>query len=133
VGLALILLGGTMNTVDIIKAIPIPELADKLGIHLEFRGNGNPQMAICPFHDDHNPSFAYYPDTNTFRCFSIGCNKSGKAYQFIKDYAEKNNLKLSEVIKQMTEKIKVTGSVNLVTLKTLNPPFFKSKMKLWTI
>jgi hypothetical protein len=127
VGLALILLGGTMNTVDIIKAIPIPELADKLGIHLEFRGNGNPQMAICPFHDDHNPSFAYYPDTNTFRCFSIGCNKSGKAYQFIKDYAEKNNLKLSEVIKQMTEKIKVTGSVNLVTLKTLNPPFFKSE------
>lgn len=28
----------------------------------------------CPFHNDRNPSFTVYTDTNTFRCWS-GCNK----------------------------------------------------------
>jgi len=33
---------------------------------------GKVMMGVCPFHDDSSPSFAIYPETNTYYCFS-GC------------------------------------------------------------
>jgi hypothetical protein len=39
----------------------------------------------CPFHNDRNPSFTVYTDTNTFRCWS-GCNdgKRGDVIEIVK-------------------------------------------------
>ncbi len=37
--------------------------------------------AICPFHDDRNPSFSFNSVTGLWYCFS--CNEGGNAYQFL--------------------------------------------------
>ncbi|MGG3466774.1 CHC2 zinc finger domain-containing protein [Neobacillus pocheonensis] len=51
----------------------------------------------CPFHNDRNPSFTVYTDTNTFRCWS-GCNdgKSGDVVDIVK---LSRNLSTKEAIK----------------------------------
>ena len=38
----------------------------------ELRRSGRALVGICPLHDDINPSFAIYDDTNSFYCFACG-------------------------------------------------------------
>lgn len=41
----------------------------------ELKQTGGILLGTCPFHKDDTPSFAYYPKTNTWHCFS-GCEGS---------------------------------------------------------
>jgi len=43
---------------------------------------GNRMMAICPFHNEHSPSFVLYIDQNKFHCFGA-CGASGDAIDFV--------------------------------------------------
>ena len=38
--------------------------------------------AICPLHDDDDPSLQIYPDTNSWHCF--GCKEGGDVIEFIR-------------------------------------------------
>ena len=37
--------------------------------------------ALCPFHDDHNPSMMVYPDRQTFRCWV--CQEGGDVFSWV--------------------------------------------------
>lgn len=39
-------------------------------------------MALCPFHDDHNPSFSVNVETGRWKCWGDGCRASGKLKHF---------------------------------------------------
>ena len=64
--------GITPAMIEAAKSVPVDMLYD-------FR-NGK---AICPFHDDHEPSLVVWREKNLIRCF--GCNKTWDAIQFIMD------------------------------------------------
>jgi len=38
----------------------------------QLRKTGKTEMGKCPFHNEDTPSFAIYPETNTWNCFA-GC------------------------------------------------------------
>ena len=40
--------------------------------------------ALCPFHDDHNPSLELNPERQSFKCWS--CGAGGDVFDFVKDY-----------------------------------------------
>lgn len=62
-----------MTVIDLIKdAIPITDVLERYTNAKVKPGRKRLQLR-CPFHNDHNPSFTVYCDTNTFRCWS-GCN-----------------------------------------------------------
>lgn len=56
-------------------------------IKLQFQDKPSPsgwtKLALCPFqdHQDKSPSFNYNPEQNRFHCF--GCNKQGRAVEFL--------------------------------------------------
>ncbi len=50
-------------------------------ILLQPRHGGREYVGLCPFHDDHNPSFHVYPDRQTFRCWV--CNEGGDCFSFV--------------------------------------------------
>jgi DNA primase len=65
--------------VDALKAkIPLTEVASR---YLELRASGRNWVARCPFHDDQNPSFVLYRQTQTFFCF--GCRANGDVFTFL--------------------------------------------------
>ncbi|MEM2175251.1 MAG: CHC2 zinc finger domain-containing protein [Candidatus Micrarchaeia archaeon] len=55
-------------------------LAESYGISL--KKVGKVYQGLCPFHDDTNPSFTIFPETDTFYCF--GCGVVGDAQKFLK-------------------------------------------------
>ena len=44
-------------------------------------------FGVCIFHDEETPSFAVFPEKNTFHCF--GCGANGNVSDFIKLITEK--------------------------------------------
>lgn len=66
------------NKLEIAKKVPILNLfpnPEKL------REVGNKYMTCCPFHEEKNPSFAIYKETNSWTCFA-GCG-SGDSVAFL--------------------------------------------------
>ncbi|MBW3538843.1 MAG: DNA primase [Planctomycetes bacterium] len=44
-------------------------------------GGGRDFVGLCPFHDDHNPSFHVYPERQSYKCWS--CSEGGDCFSFI--------------------------------------------------
>lgn len=72
-----------------------------MGTDQRMKKSQRAMMALCPFHGEHNPSFAMYEDTNSYYCFT--CGVKGDSYKFLmemleigfieaKRYAEEHNL-----------------------------------------
>ena len=45
--------------------------------------NGRDFKGLCPFHDDHNPSFNVYPDRQTYRCWV--CDQGGDCFTWVQE------------------------------------------------
>src|SRR3990167_5957337 len=54
-------------------------------------------MGICPFHEDKKPSFAIYPETNSWYCFA-GCG-GGDVIDF---YMRPNNSDFKDALRELT-------------------------------
>ena len=57
----------------------LPSPADFYASEIEGFSEGNNGWAsgCCPFHDDHNPSFAMNLDSGGYKCLSSNCGASG--------------------------------------------------------
>ena len=66
--------------------------------------------ALCPFHNDHSPSFSVNQDKQIYKCFS--CGESGNVITFVQKY---NNISFQEAIKLLADNAGV--SITLDTPK----------------
>lgn len=62
--------------------LDIVELMETVGIKL--KKVGNEYKALCPFHNDHEPSLSVNPEKQLWYCF--GCDRGGDARKFIKEW-----------------------------------------------
>jgi hypothetical protein len=63
--------------IDRIKAVPLPEICERMGIELK-----RDKKACCPFHDERTPSCQIREDS--FVCF--GCGAKGDVVKFVMKY-----------------------------------------------
>src|SRR6266849_2136687 len=56
-------------------------LESVIGKYLELKPSGSALVGLCPFHDDHYPSFAVYSGKGNFHCF--GCGAHGDVITFL--------------------------------------------------
>ena len=68
-------LAAIKNAVDIVALV---------GEYLPLHRSGSKFKALCPFHDDHNPSLELNPERQSFKCWS--CGAGGDVFDFVKDY-----------------------------------------------
>lgn len=61
------------------KETSLVDLVQNRGINLKKQGTDF--IGLCPFHDDHEPSFVITPETNLWHCF--GCNLGGSVIDFL--------------------------------------------------
>ena len=75
------------------------DIVEVIGNYLPLHKKGKGYWALCPFHDDKDPSLSISSELQIYRCFV--CNHSGNVFGFLMDY-----LKISfiEAVKICAEK-----------------------------
>lgn len=60
------------------------DIAEVIGDYLPLQKKGKNYMAICPFHDDRNPSLHISSDLQIYKCFV--CGAGGNVFTFLQNY-----------------------------------------------
>lgn len=60
------------------------DIVDIVSRHISVSKKGKNYFAICPFHNDTNPSLSISKDKQIFKCFV--CNEAGNVFSFISKY-----------------------------------------------
>ena len=68
-------LSAIKNAVDIVALV---------GESLALRRVGSKFKALCPWHDDHNPSLELNPERQSYKCWS--CGAGGDVFDFVQNY-----------------------------------------------
>lgn len=60
------------------------DIVDVISHYLQVQRKGKSYKAICPFHDDHNPSMNIDPERQIYKCFV--CGAGGGVFGFVQNY-----------------------------------------------
>ncbi len=60
------------------------DIVDIIGHFLPLVRKGKGMSAVCPFHDDHDPSLSISQDKQMYKCFV--CQKGGNVFTFVQDF-----------------------------------------------
>lgn len=83
--------------VEIRKSVNIVDIVSE---YIPIEQKGRNYFAVCPFHDDHNPSMSISPDKQIYTCFVCGAH--GNVFNFIMDY---ENISFYEALKIVANKV----------------------------
>lgn len=92
-----------MTATELKSRISILEVCRELGI--ELKQVGKQTMAICPFHEDKNPSFSVDSSKGLFHCF--GCKKGGDVIKLVE---LKKSLDFKSAFKWLADSYGLNGS-----------------------
>jgi DNA primase len=82
------------------RAIDIVSL---MGDYLTLHRSGTKFKALCPFHDDHNPSLVIDPERQSYKCWP--CGAGGDIFDFIQAY---ERVEFPEALRMLAERAGVT-------------------------
>ena len=83
-------------TVD--KVLKAVNIADYIGQYVQLRKTGQNLFGLCPFHEEHTPSFSVNEPKQIFHCFS--CGRGGNVFKFVMDY---DNATFPEAVKKVAD------------------------------
>lgn len=100
------------------------DIVDVIGEYLSLQKKGRNYVALCPFHDDKNPSMSISPDRQIFMCFV--CGTGGNVFTFLQKY-----LKISYI--EAVKKVAEIGHVDLSEyhLDVVSRPIVKENVPLY--
>ena len=83
------------------------DLVALIGEHVPLRPKGREHVGLCPFHDDHTPSFTVVTHKGNafYKCHA--CNAAGDAYNFVQDY---HKMTFPEALKFLADRTGITLS-----------------------
>jgi DNA primase len=72
------------------------DIVDVVGSYISLRPLGPTFKGLCPFHDDHRPSFDVDPRRQRYRCWA--CNKYGDVINFVQEFEHVGFLEALELL-----------------------------------
>jgi len=93
-----------MYNIQEIKEIPIDQVISDFGIRLR-KVSEDEMSALCPFHEESQPSFRVNLEKNVFHCF--GCNAGGDVISFVQKFKD---ISFGEAIRYLRKKYNVKYS-----------------------
>ncbi len=81
------------------------DIVDIISSYISVTKKGRNYFAVCPFHDDHNPSLSINKDKNIFKCFV--CGTSGDVFSFVSKYEK---ISYVDAVKRVAELINFDDS-----------------------
>ncbi len=74
------------------------DIVDVISTFIHVIKKGNRYQAVCPFHDDHDPSLQINREKKTYHCWA--CNAGGDVFEFVKEYEK---VSFAEAVKRVCE------------------------------
>lgn len=74
-----------------------------IGEYLPLHRAGSKYKALCPFHDDHNPSMEVNPERQSFKCWA--CGAGGDVFDFVVAY---ERVEFPEALRMLAERAGVS-------------------------
>jgi DNA primase len=93
------------------------DIAEIVGHYLPLVKKGKAMSAVCPFHDDHDPSLNINTDRQIYKCFV--CGAGGNVFTFVRDYEK---ISFREAVAKVAELVGFTLSVDLRADQTVVDP-----------
>lgn len=81
------------------------DIVDVIGGYINLNDKNK---AICPFHNDHSPSFSVHPDKQIYKCFS--CGESGNVITFVEKFL---GITFQEAIKTLADRAGIKLDINV--------------------
>ncbi|MGA2070281.1 MAG: DNA primase [Sedimentisphaerales bacterium] len=75
------------------------DIVDVIGEHLSLKRKGREMLGLCPFHEDHRPSFNVNPTKQIFKCFA--CGAGGDVIKFIQ---MRENLTFPQALQRLADR-----------------------------
>jgi DNA primase len=75
------------------------DIVDVIGEHLALKRKGREMLGLCPFHEDHRPSFNVNPTKQIFKCFA--CGAGGDVIKFIQ---MRENLSFPQALQRLADR-----------------------------
>ena len=89
-------------------------IVDVISEYLPVEQKGKNYFAICPFHDDHNPSMSISPEKQIYTCFV--CGASGNVFNFVANYEK---VSFVSAVKKVAQKIGI--NLDIIVKDDYNP------------
>lgn len=83
-------------------------IVDVISEYLPVEQKGKNYFAICPFHDDHNPSMSISPEKQIYTCFV--CGASGNVFNFVANYEK---VSFISAVKKVAQKAGINLDINV--------------------
>lgn len=102
------------ETIDAILAKA--DIVDVISKYIQVSKKGRNYVAVCPFHDDHDPSMSISQDKQIFKCFV--CGEGGNALSFIMKY---ENISYTQAIIKLGDMVGIHVSDDTLPKVQSNP------------
>jgi DNA primase len=76
------------------------DIVDVVSEHVSLKKKGREMVGLCPFHDDHRPSFYVNPSKQIFKCFA--CGAGGGVFTFVQ---MRENLTFPQAVQRLAERV----------------------------
>ena len=94
------------------------DIVDIIGRYIPVEKKGNAYKAVCPFHDDHDPSLSIKPSMQIFKCFV--CGKAGNVFGFVEEY---EHISFTQAVKKVAEMVDYTLDIKEDNDVSYNSPY----------
>jgi DNA primase len=84
------------------------DIADIIGRYIPVQKSGRDYKAVCPFHDDHDPSMQISETLQIYKCFV--CQAGGNVFSFVQKY---ENVSFPEAVEKVADLIGFNLSVRM--------------------
>ena len=75
------------------------DIVDVISQYISLTKKGSGYMAICPFHDDHDPSLSVSQSKQIYKCFV--CGNGGNVFTFLQEYLHISYLEAVKMVAEM--------------------------------
>ena len=107
--------GPLSHLIQCANALPILDIAKHLGIKVRNLGRTPAAHCLTNGSSDKNPSLRFYPDTNTWTCFSAGCPNCNRRSDVIQLVEVKRGRGFSEATGWLREHYKIPSPVSTLS------------------
>ena len=86
------------HEIDVNKIRENADIVRVVSSYIPLQQKGRNYVAVCPFHNDSNPSLTVSQEKQIYKCFS--CGASGNVFTFVQEYEK---IKFLEAVKKVCE------------------------------